>query len=136
MLKAILNDLVGTRELVLPLEPADGLGNQRAGWFTRKVRGLSRSISSPDDDRVIANPYEPNVLNIARDAKLRDAFWMKRQPCSAVDMLRGDPLALQYEDATVYHIFSPHLSSTLDTCFRQDQVLFHERWNLLQRTPI
>lgn len=67
-------------------------------------------MASPDDDNVIANACESKVYNVARDAKLRDKFWIKGQPYSVSDMLAHDPLAAQFDGATIYQAFLSALS--------------------------
>lgn len=67
-------------------------------------------MASPDDDSVIANACESKVYNVARDAKLRDKFWIKGQPYSVSDMLAHDPLAAQFDGATIYQAFLSALS--------------------------
>jgi phosphatidylserine decarboxylase len=79
-------------------------------FFTRKVHENARPVASPDDDSVIANCCESKVYNVARDAKLRDRFWIKGQPYSILDMLGHDPLAQQFQGATIYQAFLSALS--------------------------
>lgn len=67
-------------------------------------------MASPDDDNVIANACESKVYNVARDAKLREKFWIKGQPYSVSDMLAHDPLAAQFDGATIYQAFLSALS--------------------------
>lgn len=50
------------------------------------------------------------MYNVARNAKLRDRFWIKSQPYSVLDMLGHDPLAAQFDGATVYQAFLSALS--------------------------
>ncbi|KAI1445063.1 Phophatidylserine decarboxylase-domain-containing protein [Annulohypoxylon stygium] len=79
-------------------------------FFTRQLRENARPVASPDDDSVIANACESKVYNVARNAKLRDRFWIKSQPYSVLDMLGHDPLAAQFDGATVYQAFLSALS--------------------------
>ncbi|KAI1398499.1 Phophatidylserine decarboxylase-domain-containing protein [Hypoxylon fuscum] len=79
-------------------------------FFTRQLREDVRPVASPDDDNVIANACESKVYNVARHAKLRDRFWIKSQPYSVLDMLGQDPLAAQFDNATVYQAFLSALS--------------------------
>ncbi|KAK4140445.1 uncharacterized protein C8A04DRAFT_39901 [Dichotomopilus funicola] len=79
-------------------------------FFTRQVQESARPVASPDNNKVIANPCESKVYNIVRNAKLRDKFWVKGQPYSVYDMLANDPLAVEFENATVYQAFLSALS--------------------------
>ncbi|KAL7624897.1 hypothetical protein AAE478_004111 [Parahypoxylon ruwenzoriense] len=79
-------------------------------FFTRRFREDARPVAAPDDDDVVANACESKVYNVARDAKLRDRFWIKSQPYSVLDMLGHDPLAAQFDGATVYQAFLSSLS--------------------------
>ncbi|KAI2620978.1 Phophatidylserine decarboxylase-domain-containing protein [Hypomontagnella submonticulosa] len=79
-------------------------------FFTRQLRDPVRPVASPENDDVIANACESKVYNVARHAKLRDRFWIKSQPYSVLDMLGQDPLAAQFDGATVYQAFLSALS--------------------------
>jgi phosphatidylserine decarboxylase len=79
-------------------------------FFTRKVHDNARPVASPDDDNVVVCACESKVYQVARDAKLRDKFFIKSQPYSIVDMLAMDPLADQFAGATVYQAFLSALS--------------------------
>jgi len=59
---------------------------------------------------VVANACESKVYNVAHGAKLRDRFFIKSQPYSILDMLAHDPLAKQFDGATVYQAFLSALS--------------------------
>ncbi len=99
------------------------------------MRESARPVASPDDDNVIVSACESRVFNIARNAKLRDKFWIKGQPYSVVDMLGNDPLCEQFEGATVYQAFlsalSYHrwhapISGRVRRCFVRDGTYFSE----------
>ncbi|KAI0017805.1 Phophatidylserine decarboxylase-domain-containing protein [Xylariomycetidae sp. FL0641] len=79
-------------------------------FFTRQLREGVRPVASPDDDSVIANACESKPYNVERGARLRDRFWVKGQPYSVLDMLAHDPLAAQFDGATVYQAFLSALS--------------------------
>ena len=74
-------------------------------FFTRRFRDGRRPVASPDDAGVIANACESAPYRLARNVKLRDAFWLKDQPYSLRHMMDGDPLAEQFAGATVYQAF-------------------------------
>ncbi len=74
-------------------------------FFTRRFRDGRRPVASPDDGAVIANACESAPYRLARNVKLRDAFWLKDQPYSLQHMMDGDPLAEQFAGATVYQAF-------------------------------
>jgi phosphatidylserine decarboxylase len=104
-------------------------------FFTRQLREGVRPVASPDDDSVVANCCESKVYNVARNAKLRDQFWVKGQPYSVLDMLGHDPLARQFEGATIYQAFLSALSyhrwhapvsGTVVRAFVQDGTYFSE----------
>lgn len=79
-------------------------------FFTRQFREGVRPLAGPDDDNVIANACESTPYNVVRNAALRDKFWVKGQPYSVLDILAHDPLAAQFEGATVYQAFLSALS--------------------------
>ncbi|WP_295384726.1 phosphatidylserine decarboxylase family protein [uncultured Thiodictyon sp.] len=84
-----------------------------ASWddfFTRVFREGRRPVASPDDERVIDNACESAPYRLATGVKLRDRFWIKDQPYSLIHMLADDPLAAQFEGATVYQAFLSALS--------------------------
>jgi phosphatidylserine decarboxylase len=104
-------------------------------FFTRKIQESARPVASPEDDNVIANACESKVFNVARNAKLRDKFWIKGQPYSVVDMLGNDPLSAQFDGATVYQAFLSALSyhrwhapvsGKVKRCFVRDGTYFSE----------
>lgn len=59
---------------------------------------------------MVANACESKTYNLARDAKLRDKFWVKGQPYSILDVLGHDPLARHFGGGTVYQAFLSALS--------------------------
>ncbi|KAI0814715.1 Phophatidylserine decarboxylase-domain-containing protein [Xylaria sp. FL0064] len=79
-------------------------------FFTRQFRPGIRPVAAPDDDNVIANACESTPYKLARHASLRDKFWIKGQPYSVLDVLAHDPLAAQFDGATVYQAFLSALS--------------------------
>ncbi|KAL1589179.1 hypothetical protein WHR41_02339 [Cladosporium halotolerans] len=81
-------------------------------FFTRTFRfedGV-RPVAGPKNDNVIANACESKPYNLARNARLRDRFWIKGQPYSICDMLAHDALADHFDGATVYQAFLSALS--------------------------
>ena len=104
-------------------------------FFTRQFREDVRPVASPEDDNVIANACESKVFNVARNAKLRDKFWIKGQPYSIRDMLAHDELAESFAGGTVYQAFLSALSyhrwhapvsGTIKKAFVQDGTYFSE----------
>jgi len=79
-------------------------------FFTRTFREGRRPVALPDDDAIVANACESAPYRVARDVRLRDTFWIKAQPYSLAHMLANDPLAAQFEGATVYQAFLSALS--------------------------
>ncbi len=95
----------------------------------------ARPVASPGDDSVVANACESKVFSVTQGAKLRDKFWIKGQPYSVIDMLGNDPLAQQFEGATVYQAFLSALSyhrwhapvsGKIMRCFVRDGTYFSE----------
>ncbi|CAK7225745.1 hypothetical protein SBRCBS47491_005993 [Sporothrix bragantina] len=104
-------------------------------FFTRQVRDEARPIAEPNDNSVVNNACESRTFDVARNAKLRDKFWIKGQPYSILDMLAHDPLAQQFAGATVYQAFLSALSyhrwhspvsGTIKRAFVQDGTYFSE----------
>ncbi|WP_321404706.1 phosphatidylserine decarboxylase family protein [Maridesulfovibrio sp.] len=79
-------------------------------FFTREFREGRRPVAAPDNDAVIANACESAPVNLAKNVKLRDKFWIKGQPYSLYHMLDGDPLAAEFEGGTIYQAFLSALS--------------------------
>lgn len=79
-------------------------------FFTRQFRKGRRPVAAPNDKSVIANACESAPFNLARNVKLRDQFWIKGQPYSLYHMLDSDPLALKFQDGTIYQAFLSALS--------------------------
>ncbi|KAI1339439.1 Phophatidylserine decarboxylase-domain-containing protein [Xylariaceae sp. FL0016] len=79
-------------------------------FFTRQLRDGVRPLAGPDDDNIIANACESKTYNVSRNCKLRDRFWIKKQPYSILDMLGHDSLAAQFDGATIYQAFLSALS--------------------------
>ncbi|KAI1499589.1 Phophatidylserine decarboxylase-domain-containing protein [Biscogniauxia marginata] len=79
-------------------------------FFTRQLRDGVRPVADRGNENVIANACESKPCKVARRAKLRDKFWIKGQPYSVLDMLGHDPLAAQFNWATVYQAYLSALS--------------------------
>lgn len=79
-------------------------------FFTRELKEGFRPVASPEDDDVIANACESKPFNFATNIKLRDSFWLKGQPYSALHMLGHDKLAEKFEGGSVYQAFLSALS--------------------------
>ena len=79
-------------------------------FFTRVFREGRRPVASPNDNNIIANACESAPYRLAKDAKLRDSFWIKAQPYSLQHMLDNDPLTDKFVGATVYQAFLSALS--------------------------
>ncbi|TFY68110.1 hypothetical protein EVJ58_g1199 [Rhodofomes roseus] len=84
-----------------PSRPYHGFASWDA-FFTRKFRENVRPVAAPNDDNVIANACESKAYNVARNVALRDAFWIKGQPYSVLDMLAYDERAPLFAGGTVY----------------------------------
>lgn len=79
-------------------------------FFTRTFRAGVRPISGVGDDNIIVNACESAPLDVSRDVKLSDTFWLKGQPYSLINMLNGDEYAPQFAGGTVYQAFLSALS--------------------------
>ena len=79
-------------------------------FFTREFRPGRRPVAEPEDDRVIVNACESAPYRIATKVQRRDRFWIKSQPYSLEDMLKGDPLTDAFVEGTVYQAFLSPLS--------------------------
>jgi len=79
-------------------------------FFTRRFRKGRRPVAAPGDDAVIANACESAPYRLASNVRLRDRFWIKKQPYSLVHMMDGDPLAEKFVGGTLYQAFLSALS--------------------------
>lgn len=79
-------------------------------FFTRQFRIGRRPVASPEDDRIIVNACESAPFRIALGVKRRDRFWIKAQPYSLEDMLKGDSLMDAFIGGTIYQAFLSPLS--------------------------
>ncbi|MBS1545387.1 MAG: phosphatidylserine decarboxylase family protein [Bacteroidetes bacterium] len=79
-------------------------------FFTRKFREGRRPVADPADERVIVNACESAPYRISTDVKQRDRFWIKAQPYSLEDMMKGDPLVPRFIGGTIYQAFLSPLS--------------------------
>ncbi|PHH58488.1 hypothetical protein CDD81_5654 [Ophiocordyceps australis] len=79
-------------------------------FFTRKIRDKARPVASPNNDSVIVNACESKPYNVAHNIKLRDCFYAKGHPYSALDMLGHDERARHFAGGTVYQAFLCALS--------------------------
>src|SRR5262249_40989482 len=61
-------------------------------FFHREILPGKRPVDSPDDPSVIVSPNDGHVYNFAANVNKRDTFWMKGQPYSLSDMLKGQYL--------------------------------------------
>ncbi|KAI9879298.1 MAG: hypothetical protein M1830_008949 [Pleopsidium flavum] len=66
--------------------------------------------SIPDPTAVIVNACESTPIRLENQVQAHDAFWLKGQPYSIVEMLATDELASQFVGGTVYQAFLSALS--------------------------
>lgn len=64
----------------------------------------------PDPTAVIVTSCEATPVRLERNVQARDAFWLKGQPYSILDMLANDELASEFGGGTVYQAFLSALS--------------------------
>lgn len=74
-------------------------------FFTRQFRPGRRPVAEPDNTRVITNACESAPYRLAHNVQRRDRFWIKAQPYSLEDMLKGDPTVDRFVGGTVYQAF-------------------------------
>ncbi|ODM15676.1 hypothetical protein SI65_08910 [Aspergillus cristatus] len=79
-------------------------------FFTRLFHDGIRPVSAPDNDSVIVNSCESKPYNVQHNVKGHDAFWVKEQPYSVLDMLGRDPMADRFVGGTIYQAFLSALS--------------------------
>ncbi len=76
-------------------------------FFTRQFNSGVRPIASGDD--VIANSCESGPYRVAYNVKRKDAFWVKGQPYSLINIFNetedNSPLTDKYEGGTIYQAF-------------------------------
>jgi len=74
-------------------------------FFTRKLRKGARPVADPKNDAVIVNACESAPYKIATNVKLKDQFWIKKQPYSLTHMFGGDPSVKQFIGGTIYQAY-------------------------------
>lgn len=79
-------------------------------FFTREFVTGCRPVADPTDGRSVTNACESAPYRIAKNVQRRDRFWIKAQPYSLEDMLKGDPLIDAFVGGTVYQAFLSPLS--------------------------
>lgn len=75
-------------------------------FFTREFHPELRPVG----DAPVVSACESAPLQYQTGVKLLDRFWLKGQPYSLMNMLNFDPLAAEFEGATVYQAFLSALS--------------------------
>lgn len=88
-----------------------------ASWddfFLRRFQPGIRSVitpeGGPEPTAVIVTACEATPVRIVRNVQAREAFWLKGQPYSILDMLANDELASDFVGGTVYQAFLSALS--------------------------
>ncbi len=77
-------------EFVIPDRAAPHWGFESFNaYFHRQIKPELRPISGPNDPRVIVSPNDGTVVTWQRDVQASARFWLKGQPFSLHDMLRG-----------------------------------------------
>ncbi|MBL7847333.1 MAG: phosphatidylserine decarboxylase family protein [Cyclobacteriaceae bacterium] len=87
-----------------PLKPYHGFQSWD-DFFTRRFRPGRRPVASPNDAAIIVNACESAPFRIANSVERRDRFWIKAQPYSLEDMLKGDVLVDRFVGGTIYQAF-------------------------------
>lgn len=73
-------------------------------FFIREFKPGLRPVADPDDDSVIVSACESAPFAIQNDVKETDTFWLKAQPYSLRQMLKGN-FVERFVGGTVYQAF-------------------------------
>ncbi|MCJ1426899.1 hypothetical protein MMC29_004802 [Sticta canariensis] len=89
--------------------------NTKDDFFVRHFKSGVRTVAAPeggpshsnipDPAAVIVAPCEATPVRLVKHVQARDAFWLKGQPYSILDMLANDELAPDFVGGTVYQAF-------------------------------
>lgn len=89
-------------------------------FFVRRFKPGVRPVAAPEDGRpdpkfpdptaVIVTACEATPVRLAKRVQARDAFWLKGQPYSILDMLANDERASEFFGGTVYQAYLSALS--------------------------
>ncbi len=74
-------------------------------YFHREIKPKCRPISQPEDPKVIVSANDGTVVNIARNVKRTDDFWLKGQPYSLVNMLNNRAYVDRFVGGDVFQSF-------------------------------
>jgi phosphatidylserine decarboxylase len=97
--KALHLDEIQTR----PNEPFLGFTSWN-DFFIRQFKPGMRPVAGPDDDSVIVSACESAPYSIQTAVKAHDTFWLKAQPYSLRQMLKGH-FVDRFVGGTVYQAF-------------------------------
>lgn len=89
-----------------PDEPYWGFASWN-DFFTRRFRIGMRPVDEPANDKIVVSACEAAPYNIQHDVKRDDAFWIKSQPYSLLDMFTSSQreLAEAFAGGSVYQAF-------------------------------
>lgn len=89
-------------------------------FFVRRFKPGIRPVAAPEDGppdpkfpdptAVIVTACEATPVRLAKHVQARDAFWLKGQPYSILDMLANDERASEFFGGTVYQAFLNSMS--------------------------
>ena len=74
-------------------------------FFARRLQPGARLVEGSESNNVVTSPCESTPYLLRRNVKLRDMFWIKRQPYSMQHLLHNDPLLGPFEGGTVYQAY-------------------------------
>ena len=74
-------------------------------FFHREIKSSARPIAAPNDPKVIVAPNDGTLYRIAHDVHATDSFWLKGEPYSLRDMLRGTRYLEQFVGGYVYQSY-------------------------------
>ncbi|KAG5335150.1 hypothetical protein C0989_002154 [Termitomyces sp. Mn162] len=79
-------------------------------FFTRRFKEGIRPVPAPYDSRIVTNPCEGGVYNIAHNVLEHDTFWIKENAYSLADMLANHEFVTKFVGGTVYQTWLSALS--------------------------
>ncbi|HYM60492.1 MAG TPA: phosphatidylserine decarboxylase family protein [Thermoanaerobaculia bacterium] len=93
-------------EFIIPDKSAPHWGWESFNaYFHRQIKPECRPVDAPNDPKVIVSANDGTVYMIAREVKRSDAFWIKGQPYSLVNMLNNTEYVDRFVGGDVFQSF-------------------------------